>query len=69
MFSIDNLFLLVYLFPGIKNRRGRVFSIAELIANGYASFNNDQATRLRYFDLGRYIQGGNSMSLLRTQIE
>ena len=52
--------LLVYLLPPMENRRGRLFSIAALLAYGYASFTDNRASRSRYFNIGQYARTGNS---------
>lgn len=38
MLLIDRVFSLVYVLPPLINRYGKMFSVAELIASGFASF-------------------------------
>lgn len=64
-FSISSLnsdFLsIAYLLPPMKNGRGRLVSLATLLAYGYASFIDDRPYRSRNFNIDQYLHKGNSM--------
>jgi hypothetical protein len=56
-------FSLVYVLPPMANRRKKLFSVAALLAHGYASFKNDQSNRLYSDDsIDRHFSPGNRQS-------
>ena len=50
------LSILVFVFPAIVNVYGKSYSLAQLIASGYASFESNGARPTSTFDIARYIQ-------------
>jgi hypothetical protein len=51
-------FFVVYILPPLVNAYGKVFSVAELVAYGYATFLSNGAPMSPYFNIAYYANSG-----------